>query len=139
MLDPAAETLGKIIADPESASRGAPCRPRPIVQDDAIHQRADSCQLDLDFSGPRVEARMLRGIGYELVDDQSEPPSIAPIGAEEIRLRVPAGYSFDPATNGAWRSPSADVCRGVDQRLALGHCERLLHIGITMQQFDHVA
>ena len=33
----------------------------------------------------------------------------------------------------------ADVCRGVDQRLAPRHCERLLHIGITMQQFDHVA
>lgn len=26
-LDPAAETLGKIIGDPESASRGAPRRP----------------------------------------------------------------------------------------------------------------
>jgi len=75
VLDPAAEILGKIIAEPKSAPRDAPCRPRPIVQDDAIHQRAGPCQFDPDFSGPRVEARMLRGIGYEPVDDQSEPPA----------------------------------------------------------------
>ncbi len=41
VLDPAAETLGKIIADPQSAPRSAPRRPRSIVQDDAVHHRAD--------------------------------------------------------------------------------------------------
>ena len=80
--------------------------PRPIVQDDAIHHRADSCQLDLDFSGPRLEARMLRGLGYEPVDDQSEPPASLWLERKRFGCRVPAGYSFDPATNGAWRSPS---------------------------------
>jgi hypothetical protein len=75
VLDPAAELLGKIIAEPKSAPRGTPCRPRPIVQDDAIHQRVGPRQFDPDLSGPRLEARMLRGIGYKPVNDQSEPPA----------------------------------------------------------------
>ena len=32
-------------------------------------------QSDDDFSGPRLEARILRGVGYKPVDDQSQPPA----------------------------------------------------------------
>ena len=72
-------------------------------------------------------------------NDQSEPP--ASLWFERKRFGgecQPDIHSIQQRTaHGA--AHHADVCRGVDQRLALGHCKRLLHIGITMQQFDHVA
>jgi hypothetical protein len=139
VLDPATEILGKIIADPKSAPRGAPCRPRSIIQNDAIHQRSGPCQFDRDLSAPRVEARMLRGIGYEPVNNQSEPPASLWFERKRFGCKCqPDIHSIQQRT--AHGAPHhADVCRGVDQRLAPRHCERLLHIGITMQQFDHVA
>ena len=114
-------------------------RPRPIVQDNAIHQPAGARQLDRDLSVPLLEARIPRGVGYEPVDDQSEPP--ASLGLERKRFGdecQPDIHSVQQrTTHGA--AHHADVCRGVDQRFTLWHCERLLHIGMTMQQFDHVA
>jgi hypothetical protein len=82
---------------------------------------------------------MLRCVYHEVMDDQTKPPA-------PLRLkRETFSGECQPDLHSIQEGPAhgaaqfADVSRSVDEGLALGSCERPVHLGMSVQQLDHVA
>jgi len=94
---------------------------------------------NFDLAGAPIETRMLRCVYDEAMDDQAKAP--APLGLKRERFSgecQPDPHSIQQGlAHGA--AQSANVGCRVIEGFALGHCERLMQLGMSVQQLDHTA
>jgi hypothetical protein len=139
MIDVSAESLRQVNYNAETLPRLKCSAVRTSIGDPAADRLACKSQLDFDQSIPTLEIRMSHRIGYQLVDGQREPP--APLRLQPQRVRRKYELYVHAIQSGSTRGETelCEVIRSVDESIAIGHFERMMNLGMLMQQLDDIA
>ena len=133
---PTTEAAGQIADHLQTAPRPQALRVRAIVRDDAIDDRSDDGEPDLDRSLPAFEMRMLRGIGHELTDNEGEAPAALRLEWQAVGAQRETNPDRLQRGSAEAESELADRFGGVHQSVAVRHRQCAMNARMLLEQFD---